>query len=321
MFSKSITTLNVEASSARVLSIRGRRVKRWGNVPLPPGLVRDNLVVDPIGVGTAIDGLFRSAKVSKSGVLVSLTGFRSVSRIVTLPKLSATLEKEAIRWTARREMPVPLEELYISWQVIGAQDTEQTIFLLGTPRNLFDPFYKALHKAGITPRAIDLKPLALARMVNRGEAIIIDLETESTSTIILVKGIPEVMHTIVVRPEELLLEERIQKLTDDLSRTVGFYKNAHPEHPLSSETPTFLTGEMVSDPKVVDLVQKNIDYPVKSPALGVKSPPDLPVPQYAVNIGLALREMLPRKRDKATLVHSCPINVNILPTKYPRCER
>ena len=318
MFSRSITTLNIETSSARVLSVRGRRVRKWGDVPLTHGAVRDDLVVDPAGVGSAIDGLFRSSKMSKSGVSVSLTGFRSVTRIVTLPKLPATLMKEAIRWTARREMPIPLEELYLSWQVIGTQNTEQTIFLLGTPRSLLDSFYQALQKARIKPRAIELKPLALARLVNRAEAIIIDLETESTSTIILVKGIPEVMHTIVVRPEELLLEERIQKLTDDLSRTVGFYKNAHPEHPLSSETPTFLTGEMVSDPKVVDLVQKNIDYPVESPALGVKFSPDLPVPQYAVNIGLALREMLPGKRDKATLVHSCPINVNILPTKYPR---
>jgi type IV pilus assembly protein PilM len=320
MFSKSITTLNVEASSVRVLSIRGRRVRRWGNVPLPPGLIRDTLVVDPVGVGAAIDELFRSAKVSKSGVLVSLTGFRSVSRVVTLPKLSATLMKEAIAWAVRREMPVPLDELYLSWQVIGAQDTEQTIFLLGTPRSLLDPFYQSLQKAGIKPRAVELKPLALARMVNRVEAIIIALETESMSTIILVKGIPEVMHTIVVKPEGLLLDDRVQKLTDDLSRTVSFYNNAHPQHVLSPATPIFLTGEMVSDP-VVDLVQKTIKYPVESPVLGVEFSPEFPFPQYAANIGLALREMLPKKRDKATLVYSCPINVNVLPTNYPRREK
>lgn len=299
MFSGSITTLNIEANSARVLNIRGRRVRRWGDVPLAHGAVRDALVVDPGGVGAAIDGLFRSSRISKSGVLVSLTGFRSVTRIVTLPKLSATLMKEAIRWAARREMPIPLEELYLSWQVIGTQNTEQRIFLLGTPRSLLDPFYQALRKAGITSRAIELKPLALARLVNRAEAIIINLEIESTSTTILVKGIPEVMHTVIVGSGELLLKERIQKLTDDLSRAVGFYGNAHPGHPLSSETPTFLTGEMVNDPNVVDLVQKNIDYPVESPALGVELPPELPAPRYAVNIGLALRKMVPRKWDKA----------------------
>ncbi len=317
MFYRSVTTLNIETSSARVLSVKGGRVRKWGDVPLAHGALKDTLVIDPAGVGSAIDELFRSSRISKSGVLlVSLTGFRSVTRIVTLPKLPATLMKEAIRWTARREMPIPLEELYLSWQVIGTQNTEQTIFLVGTPRSLLDSLYQALRKARIKPRAIELKPLALARIANRAEAIIINLETGSMSTAILVKGIPEVMHTMIVGSEELLLEDRVQKLTDDLSRTVSFYNNDHPEHPLGSETSAFLTGEMVSDHVLVDLVQKSIAYPVESPDLGVKLPPDLPVPRYAVNIGLALRKMLPRRRDKATLGHSCSIKINVLPAKY-----
>ncbi len=237
MFSKSITTLNIETSSARLLSVSGRRVKKWGEVPLPPGSVRDALILDPVGVGSAIDALFKSTGMSRSGVLVSLTGFGSVFRIATLPRLNAKIISEAIQWAARREMPVPLPKLHLSWQVIDTQDTEQRIFLLGTPRSLLDPFYQALRQAGIKPRAIELKPLALARMVNRTEAIIINLEDESTSTTVLLNGIPEVMHTIMVKTEDLLLEDRIQKLTEELTRTVSFYNSAHPEHSLSPATP------------------------------------------------------------------------------------
>ena len=306
----------MEASSARLLSVSGGKVKRWADVPLPPESVKDAIILDPLGVGSALADLFKSTGVSRSGVLVSLTGFRSVSRIVTLPKLSTNLMEEAIRWTARREMPIPLAELYLSWQVIDTQDTEQRIFLLGTPRSLLDPFYQALRQAGIKPGALELKPLALARMVNQAEAIIIDLENESISTTILVNGIPEVMHTIMVKAEELLLEDRIQKLTEELTRTVSFYNSAHPEHPLSSATPAFLTGEMVSKLAVATLVQKGIKYPVELPASGVKFSPDLPVPQYAVNIGLALREMPASKWNKAAPVHSCPVKINVLPAEY-----
>lgn len=316
MFSKSITTLNIEASSARLLSVSGRRVKKWGEVPLPAGSVRDALILDPVGVGSAIDDLFKSTGMSRSGVLVSLTGFGSVFRIATLPRLNAKIISEAIQWAARREMPVPLPKLHLSWQVIDTQDTEQRIFLLGTPRSLLDPFYQALRQAGIKPRAIELKPLALARMVNRVEAIIINLEDESTSTTVLLNGIPEVMHTIMVKTEDLLLEDRIQKLTEELTRTVSFYNSAHPEHSLSPATPAFLTGEMASQPTVVALVQKSIKYPVESLTSGIQFPPDLPVPRYAVNIGLALREIPPGRGDKATPVNSCPLKINVLPTEY-----
>ncbi|MEW6034290.1 MAG: pilus assembly protein PilM [Chloroflexota bacterium] len=314
MFSRSITTLNIEASSVRVLSIQGRKIKRWGSVSLPSGLIKDTLVLNPAGVASAIADLFRSVRVSKSGVVVSLTGFRSISRFVTLPKLRADQMEEAIRWTARREMPVPSEELRLSWRIVGTQDTEQRVFLLGTPKNLLDTLSQTLQKAGIRPRAVDLKPLALARVVGRAEAIILDLEAGSMSTVILVKGIPEVMHTATIQQEGLLLDDMVQKLIDDLSRTVGFYNNAHPEHTISPTTPIFLTGEMASAP-LVGLVQKSIGYPVGSIEAGVKLPPDLSLSQYAVNIGLALREMLPRKRDKTALAQSRPISMNILPTK------
>jgi len=313
-----ITTLNIEGGSARVLSVRGRKVERWGTAPLPSESVRDALIIDPAGVGTVINNLFKSAKVPKSTVLVSVTGFRSVFRIITLPKLNATLIKEAIQWAARREMHMAVEELYLSWQAVSSDETEQRIFLLGTPRSLIDSVYQSLRAAGIKPRTVDLKPLALSRIVNRAEAIIIDLETESMSIIILSNGIPEVMHTIIVKPEESLLEDRVQKLTEDFSRTVSFYNQAHNEHPLDSTTPVFLTGEIASNPDVVALFQKSLGYPITPQEVVFRYSGDLPVYQYAVNIGLALRKLAPRKGHKGTFGQLPSININVLPMKYRR---
>jgi type IV pilus assembly protein PilM len=318
MISKTITTLNIEASSIRLLSVMGKQIQRWESIPLPPGLVRDTLIADPIAVASAIDDLFGSTGASKKDVVVSLTGLRSVFRIVALPKLRAAQMKEAVRWAARREIPMPLEEMYLSWQVIGHQNGEERAFLLGTPRSLVEAILQTLWKAGIKPRAMDLKPFALARMVNQPEAIIIDLESDSTSFLILVRGIPQVMHTMISPQEGLLLNDKVQKLTEDLSRTIRFYDNAQPEQPISSATPVFLTGEMASDSVIAELVRKGIIYSVESPALEVECSPELPVPQYAVNIGLALREMPHGKWNKASLDHSHPISVNVLPAEYRR---
>ncbi len=316
VISRTITTLNIEASSARFISVVGRRIERWGTILLSPGLVRDTLVADPAALGSALDDLFRSARVSKNGVVVSITGLRSVSRMVTLPKMRTSQMNEAVRWAARREMPVPLDDLHLSWQVIGTTGAEQSVFLLGTPRSLLDTVFRALKIGGIKPGAVDLKPLALARMVSRAEAIIIDLEGESTSIILLVDGIPEVMHTIIVRQEGLLAEDRAQKLTEDLSRTLRFYNNAHPDRPLGPATPAFLTGELASYPSVVELVQKSIGYPIETAAAYVQYSADLPVPQYAVNIGLALREMPAGRGNRMSPGRLQAIKVNVLPPEY-----
>ena len=318
MISKTVTTLNIEASSIRLLSVKGKQVQRWESKPLPPGLVRDTLIADPEAVASVIDDLFSSTGTSKNGVVVSLTGLRSVSRIVALPKLRRARMKEAIRWAARRELPISLDEVHLSWQAIDNRDGEVRFFLLGTPRRLIETLLQALWKAGIKPRSINLKPLVLARMVNQPEAIIIDMESESTSFLILVEGIPQVMHTMISPQEGLLLDDIIKKVIEDLSRTIMFYDNSHPEQSISFATPVFLTGEMASDPVVTELIRKSVKYSVESPAPDVECSAKLPVSQYAVNIGLALSKMPPSKLNKASLDHSCPVSINILPSEYRR---
>jgi len=314
-----ITTLNIEASSIRFLTVKGRRVERWGNVPLPPGLVKDTVVADPVQVGTMLGELFTLAGISKSGVVVSLTGLRTIFRILTLPKTrGASQMKEAVHWAAKRELPIPLEELHLSWQTIGDQDGEQRVFVLGTPRSLLDTFSQALSKAGIKPHAVELKPLALTNLANQARAAIVDLERDSTSIVILVDGVPEVMHTLVTRQGGLALEDRLQKLAEDLSRTIGFHRRVHPEHSLDSTTPILLTGEVAGDPSVLDLVRRSTGRSIEFPQPALECPPDLLLPQYAVNIGLALRELRCGKLDEAGTSFSCPIKLDLLRSEHGR---
>ncbi len=62
---RSTVTLNIEATSARVLVADGRRVTHWGSVPLPPGLVKDGLIVAPAQVGSLIESLLVDRKLSR----------------------------------------------------------------------------------------------------------------------------------------------------------------------------------------------------------------------------------------------------------------
>ncbi len=129
----SIVTLNIEATSARVLVTDGRRVTHWGSVPLPPGLVKDGLIVAPAQVGSLIESLLVDRRLSRKRVIVSVPGMRSVPRILTLPKLKPSLLRDAIRYEAEREMPVPLEELNLFWKSLGGDGSVRQFFVVGVP--------------------------------------------------------------------------------------------------------------------------------------------------------------------------------------------
>jgi len=285
-------------------------------MPLAPGLVRDGLILQPKAVGAAIDALFKSTKAPKERVIISLTGLPFTHRILSLPRMKPASLHEAIQRGARKEMPLPLEELYLSWQAIDGGHDELNFFVLGVPRNLIDAVVQTLAEAGVKPYLMDLKPLALARAANRGDAIIVDLEPDCFDIALVANGIPAIMHAITPRGEGASLEDNIRRLTDELSKTVKFYNSNHPENPLSPTTPLLLTGELSADATTGKLIRAETGYPVEPLVPPLKLSPDLPVALYATNIGLALKKV-PLKaisKEDATRFHD--INLNILSDKY-----
>ena len=123
--------------------------------------MQDGVVQDVQEVGTAIDGLVTEEQFSRKRV-VGITGLRAMSRIVTMPKMQGALLAGAVMREAKREMPVPLDEIYLSWQVVRDSGSQQDLFLLGVPRELVDSTVQSLRIAGLRADAMEVKPLALA---------------------------------------------------------------------------------------------------------------------------------------------------------------
>jgi len=240
LLSKRTITLNIEGTELRLLVIRGKQVEEWSSVSLEPGLVKDGLILDLPAVSAAISQLITEQGVKEKEIITSLSGFQSVQRFPDLPKLSPQLMKDALMREAKKTMPVPLEQLYLSWQVISERDDLQEIFLLGIPQNTMDAEVHCLREAGITPRIMDLKPLALARMINRPEALIIDIEMESCDIVVISGGIPIIMRSLTMHSYHSLAR-RVQNLVEEFERTLQFYESSHPNEPLGRSTPLFLT--------------------------------------------------------------------------------
>jgi type IV pilus assembly protein PilM len=299
-------TLNISPNSIRLLSVEGRRVRKWGSTPLPPGLVRDGLVLKPKVVGTVIGALFKSTGLPKKQVITSLTGLSFIHRILSLPRMKRAAQAEAIHRAARKEMLLPLEELYLSAQAIGERPDELDFFVLGVPRHLVDTLVQTLAEAGVPPYLVDLNPLALARAANRAEALIVDMEPDCFDIVLVADGMPAIMRTITPKGEGATTEDNIQRLVSELSKTVEFYNGNHPQNPLSPTTPLLLTGELATD-TATELIRAGTGHPTEPLTPPLEIPPDLPAALFATNIGLALKK-LPAKRE-ATGYRDINLNV------------
>jgi type IV pilus assembly protein PilM len=285
-------TVSIEESSLRLLTVKSGTVQKWGQLPLEPGLIEKGLVRDPAQVALALETLFGEQQAPKEGVITSLTviGLGSTSQIFDLPKMRPNVLAEAIHREARRAMPMPVDELYLTYQIVGERGDMQQIYVLGAPRDLVHAQITAFQMAGIKLQAMDLKPLALVRAVNQEDAVIADLESESFHVIVVRDSIPDITRSAVLHGGGLDAQQKAYRLVEELTRTIDFYNHSHPDKRLEPTVPVFLTGELPSVPTVHEIIQAEVGYSIETPRPPLAYPDALPLPQFVVNMGLALKK-------------------------------
>lgn len=308
---KKVVTLYVDDTSLRLLVVQGARVKKCAILPLESGLVKDGVVVDETKVAAIIRGFFKAQKVKPGKVIVGLSGLHCLSQLITLPHLPESMLAEAVGREAERVLPVPLDELYISWQIIPASGEEMLVFLVALPREAADALIKTLHQAGVKPYLMDLAPLALARVVDKDTAIVVNARSGEFDIVIIVEGVPQLIRSLSIPGEAESPEERLSIIRGELERTIKFYNSSHPEEPFEPSLPIFVSGEMVKTPEACQSLADELKYSVLPLSLPVKCPKNIAVSEYMVNIGLVLKEVSFKKWTSPLVV-----DLNVLPEVY-----
>lgn len=310
MFNK-VTTLYIDDTSLKLLVARGEQVKKQATLPLEPGLVKDGVVVDEATVAAKIKGFLKAQRVSGRNVVVGLSGLHCLFRVITLPPLSGAQLAEAVWWEAKRVLPVPLEELYLSWQVIPTSREETQIFLATLPRNAADTIIKTLREAGVKTKLIDLAPLALARAASSPTAIIVDVQSTEIGIVVMVDGVLQLIRSLSPPSKALSLQDKFATIREEIERTIKFYNSSHPEKPLEPSLPIFASGELGEEPQTCQSLADELNYSVVPLLSPLKYPEGLSPTQYMVNIGLALKKLSLGKRARFSLE-----NLNVLPEVY-----
>jgi type IV pilus assembly protein PilM len=286
-----IVTLDFEGRDIRLLVATKRRVLRWSSVTLPADLMEHGLIQAPDHVGQGLARMLATHKASGRRVISSTTGFRSVSRMLTMPAVKESLLDESVERKIRQEMPLSADETYTSWQVIGRENGTMRVFALVLPRQVIDRQMQAFQAAHIKPRAMDLRPLALVRAVNRSEAIIVSLEQHSFGVVIVSRGIPEIIRSVAQPDEVEEPKDKLDHLILELTRTIQFFNDGHREQPIKADTPIFVSGSHFESDEMRRSLVERAARPVELPQPPLRLPADFPVASYSACLGLALKKV------------------------------
>ncbi len=254
--------LEVSDTSLRLLVASGRNIKRAASTRLEPGLVQNGAIMDQEAVAARIRQLLRESKVHARRVSLCISGLHSLTMVVHLPQLPERLVAEAVMREAGRTLPVPLEQLYLTWQAIATPDRRLQVFVVGVPRTTADAVLATTRRAGLTVRKMDIKPMALTRLAPRPTCVLLDVQPTEFDIIVMGDGIPHPIRTIPIPAEDLDTEGRLAIIRDDLIRTIDFYNSNHADNPLVADTPVHVTGSLAAEEEQLQALAREVGHPV-----------------------------------------------------------
>ena len=311
----SVVTIDIDDAAVRLLEMRGMSVRRWASASLEPGVVDGGVISDPRALGVMVKQLMNSSGMKASKSIATINGVYSISRLlpVSNPPAGSTFQ-EMVMERAKEALPLSEEQLYLSWQTVTAGEMERQVLVVGVPREVVDNEVRSLRVAGINPRILELRTMALARAAGKEQALILNIEPSSFDIVVVANGVPEIMRSIAWQQGDLAEEGRVEHLALTLEMTIDFYNARHLDMPLAPATPLVITGQMSGDLTLVESLQARLSYPVEPLAPPLEFPDEMPVAQYACNIGLAMREAAASM--SAGQGAYLPLDMNLLPKIY-----
>ncbi len=173
LFSPRVTAVGLEVgtSSLKVVELRGGtppQLLALAMRPMPPGLLQDDQILDPIGLASEVDALFKEAGITRRTVVTAVSNRLAITRNIQMPKMPLRELEKAIPFEAERYIPFPLEEVAIDHYILDnpsdvADGGEVEVVIAAARLDLVTQMVQGLQQAGLEPTVVDIKPFALLR--------------------------------------------------------------------------------------------------------------------------------------------------------------
>ncbi|MBL7156306.1 MAG: type IV pilus assembly protein PilM [Candidatus Pacebacteria bacterium] len=164
---------------------------------------KSSLVLAPREVSDILNLITKEAKIKASKAFFSIPDFATFFTTFPLPQMSKEEIEQAIRFEARRHVPLPLSEVTLGWKVIrgklsNVKKGEIEILLVVVPNVVINQYTSIAEFSQLELLSLEAEVFGLSRaLVKDAEKTIalIDIGAQSTTCSIVDKNILKVSHS------------------------------------------------------------------------------------------------------------------------------
>ncbi len=148
----SLKVMQVDESSAQVSKNHQPRIIGYGFAEFDKTALVDGVVTQPEIIAKAALDLFKHnliGDITTQRVAIAIPAYRSFTRSLQLPKLQASELQEAVELEAEQYISLPLEDLYLDYEVARQTETSTELFVTAVPRAIVDSYLSLTQIMGL----------------------------------------------------------------------------------------------------------------------------------------------------------------------------
>lgn len=301
-FKKPIMGLDIGYQTLKIMQLKGdgpgASLLGVAEVAIPPKSLNKNGIKEKKQIAQAIiQGMKNArphtitAKIVSSALPESLVFTKSID----LPRMNLDEVNKNISYQANEFFPIPPNETYMDWQVVGSLVGQNTIDVLvvAAPKAIIDSLAETIKMAGLELSSLETKPIADARGLispkDSGPSIILDIGAKTASISCYDQGNIKLTSTVSVGGDDLTkdLNMSIKNISSEITHFVKYYQNRIGQATIFRKI--ILAGGGANVAGVTEAIQE---------ATRIKSSIGWPIiktktynPKFATVIGLAMKRI------------------------------
>jgi len=143
-------------------------LRRFAEIPLPPGVVSAGDVSDAGAVGEAISALWKRHRLPRKNVIIGIANQRVIVRQVDVAHLEESELVDALPYQVQDAIPIPVEDAVLDYVPLEEFTTPEgdlmlSILVIAAQREMVDELVEMAAGAGLDVASIDLQAFGLVR--------------------------------------------------------------------------------------------------------------------------------------------------------------
>jgi len=230
--------IDLSGSSIKLVELRnagnGRpQLMTYGFIDETYNIIKDDNPAARTAIANQLKELIKQTRATSTSAVTALPSFSVFSSIINLPAMKDKDLVSAIRWEAKKFVPIPLEEMILDWEVLketaaiktmpattgeqpekkdekvaekkdkedGAPKGNLRILMTAAPKNLVNRYVELFKMVGLQLVGLETESFALERSLvgnDLNPVMVIDIGSQTSSIIIFSGGVPILNRSIDV---------------------------------------------------------------------------------------------------------------------------